>query len=131
MDKVIIDTSAWIASFRPQCDKAFSDLIKDLIIKGRVLLPGIIKAELLRGTKNKKEYDRLSELLKGLTYLPIGEEFWGRLSEFSFDLFRNGVVVPLTDTYIALICIENNALLLHSGKHFDLIAQKSSLKVLF
>jgi len=131
MDKVIIDTSAWIASFRPQCDKAFSELIKDLIIKGRVLLPGIIKAELLRGTKSKKEYDRLSELLKGLTYLPIGEEFWGRLSEFSFDLFRNGVVVPLTDTYIALLCIENNVSLLHHDKHFDLIAQKSSLKILF
>ncbi len=130
MDKVIIDTSAWIKSFRPQCDKAFSDLVKDLIIKERVLLPGIIKAELLRGTKSKKEYDRLSDLLKGLTYFPVPEEFWQRLSRFSFGLFRNGVVVPLTDTYIALLCIENNDLILHCDKHFDLIARKSPLKIL-
>jgi predicted nucleic acid-binding protein len=131
MDKVIIDTSAWIKSFRPQCDETFGDLVKDLIIKGRVLLPGIIKAELLRGTKSRKEYDRLSDLLKGVTYLPTPEEFWGRLSKFSFRLFRSGIIVPLTDTYIALLCIENNALILHCDKHFDLIARKSPLKVLF
>ena len=130
MDKAIIDTSAWIKSFRPQCDKALSDLVKDLIMKGRVLIPGIIKVELLRGTKSKREYDHLSDLLKGLTYLPVPEEFWERLSEFSFTLFRKGVVVPLTDTYIALLCIENNAPILHCDKHFDLIAQKSPLKTL-
>jgi predicted nucleic acid-binding protein len=130
MDKAIIDTSAWITSFRPQYDKALSDLVKDLIIKGRVLLPGIIKAELLRGTKRKREYDQLSDLLKGLTYLPVPEEFWERLSKFSYTLFRKGVVVPLTDTYIALLCIENNAPILHCDTHFDLIARKSPLKIL-
>ena len=130
MDKAIIDTSAWITSFRPHYDQALSDLVKDLIIKGRVLLPGIIKAELLRGAKSKREYDQLSDLLKGLTYLPVPEEFWERLSEFSFTLFRKGVVVPLTDTYIALLCIENNAPILHCDKHFDLIAQKFPLKIL-
>jgi len=130
MDKVIIDTSAWIKSFRPQCDKALSDLVRDLIMKGRLLVPGIIKVELLRGARSKREYDRLGDLLKGLTYLPVPEEFWERLSEFSFGLFRKGVVVPLTDTYIALLCIENNAPILHCDKHFDLIAKKSALKVL-
>lgn len=129
MDKVIIDTSAWITSFRPHCDKALSDLVKGLIMRGRVLLPGIIKVELLRGARSKKEYDLLSDLLKGLTYLPVPEEFWERLSDFSFGLFRTGVTVPLTDTYIALLCIENNARMLHCDKHFDLIAQKSPLKV--
>lgn len=130
MDKVIIDTSAWIESFRPQGDKTFSNLVKDLILKGRVLIPGIIKAELLRGTKNKKEYNRLHNLLKGLEYLPVPEKFWEKLSQFSFGLFRKGVVVPLIDTYIALLCIENRVLILHRDKHFDLIAHKFPLKAL-
>ena len=129
-DKVIIDTSAWIESFRPQGDRAFSVLVKDLIINGCVLLPGIIKAELLRGTKNRKEYNRLSDLLKGLTYLSAPEEFWDKLSRFSFELFRKGIVVPLVDAYIALLCIENDASILHRDKHFDLIAQNFPLKVL-
>ncbi len=130
MGKVIIDTSAWIESFRPRGDKRFGALVKDLILKGQVLIPGIIKTELLRGTKNKKEYNRLNELLKGLEYLPVPEEFWERLSWFSFGLFRKGIVVPLVDTYIGLLCIESDASILHCDKHFGLIAEKSPLKVL-
>ena len=130
MDKVIIDTSAWIESFRPQTDKAFINLVKDLILKGRVLVPGIVKTELLRGTKNQKEYNNLNDLLKGLEYLPVSEDFWEKLSRFSFRLFRKGITVPLTDTYIALLCIENNASILHRDKHFNLIAEKAPLKIL-
>ncbi len=130
MDKVIIDTSAWIESFRPQSDKTFIYLVKDLILKGRVLVPGIIKTELLRGTKNQKEYNKLNDLLKGLEYLPVSEVFWEKLSQFSFKLFRKGVTVPLTDTYIALLSIENDASILHRDKHFDLIAEKVPLKIL-
>ena len=130
MDKVIIDTSAWIESFRPGSEKSFQRLVKDLIIQELVLLPGIIKTELLRGTKSKKEFDQLSQMLKGLTYLSVDEDFWERLSDFSFQLFRKGTVVPLTDTYIALLCIENQASLLHRDKHFDLIAKKTKLMIL-
>ena len=72
----------------------------------------------------------MNELMGGLTYLSVKEDFWDRLSGFSFDLFfRKGVVVPLTDTYIALIAIENNAPILLQDRHFDLIAQKTPLKM--
>lgn len=129
MDKVIIDTSVWIETFRSQGNPKLCNMVQDLILNGKVLLPGIIKTELLRGTKSKKEYGMLDELLKGLTYLPVQDSFWGKLAEFSFKLFRKGVNVPLADTYIALVCIENKAPLLHRDKHFDLIAKKSDLQL--
>ena len=129
MDKVIIDTSAWIDSFRPKADQSFGLLVKDLILRNRVLMPGIIKTELLRGTRTKGEFNRLSDLIKGLAYLPVAEKFWDKLSEFSFQLFRKGISAPLTDAYIALLCIENKALLLHRDKHFELIAKKTPLKI--
>ena len=115
MDKVIIDTSAWIESFRPGSGKPLQRLVKDLIIQNLVLLPGIIKTELLRGAKNKKEYNQLNQVLTGLTYLPVDEGFWERLSDFSFQLFRKGITVPLTDSYIALVCIEKKVKLLNTG----------------
>ena len=130
MDNVIIDTSAWIESFRPKSGASFQRLVKDLIIQDLVLLPGIIRTELLRGTKNKKEYNQLNQMLTGLKYLAVDENFWERLSSFSFQLFRKGITVPLTDTYIALLCIENQASLLHRDKHFDMIAQKTKLLIL-
>jgi predicted nucleic acid-binding protein len=130
MDKVIIDTSVWIESFRPGSEKSFQRLVKDLIIQDLVLLPGIIKTELLRGTKNTKEFNQLNQMLKGLAYLAVDEDFWERLSNFSFQLFRKGITVPLTDTYIALLCIENEANLLHRDKHFDMIAKKTKLSTI-
>lgn len=130
MDKIIIDTSAWIESFRPDSEKSLQQLVKDRILQDMVLLPGIIKTELLRGTKNKKEFNHLYQMLKGLTYLAVAEDFWERLADFSYQLFRKGIVVPLIDTYIALLCIENQASLLHRDKHFDMIARKTKLSIL-
>ena len=127
MDKVVIDTSAWIESFRPGSQKSFQRLVKDLIIQDLVLLPGIIKTELLRGAKNKKEYNQLNQMLTGLTYLAVDEDFWERLSNFSFQLFRKGITVPLTDTYIGFLCIENQASLLPRDKHFDMIYRETKL----
>ena len=49
---------------------------------------------------------------------------------FSFELFKKGMVVPLTDTYIALLAIENNVHIIHKDKHFDSIALKTSLKII-
>jgi len=130
MAKVIIDTSVWIESFKTSADHSLHRLVKDLILSESVLLPGIIKTELLRGAKNNKEFTQLSQLLKGLSYLAVHEDFWQRLSEFSFQLFRKGIAVPLADTFIALLCIENQASILHRDKHFDMIAQKTKLKIL-
>ena len=87
MDKVIIDTSAWIESFRPGSGKSFQRLVKDLIIQDLVLLPGIIKTELLRGTKNKKEFNQLNQMLKGLTYLAVDEDFLGKIVQFFVSAF--------------------------------------------
>jgi Predicted nucleic acid-binding protein, contains PIN domain len=130
MTRVIVDTSAWVESFHPKGDIKLKEAVKRLITEGEILLPGIIKVEILRGTKSQKEYEKLDELLNGLTYLPAGENFWERLARFSFDLFGKGIAVPLVDTYIALLAIENNASLLHRDQHFDLIAQKTDLEIL-
>jgi hypothetical protein len=130
MAKVIVDTSAWIESFRPQGEDKLKQVVKQLISEGKILLPGIIKTELLRGTKSKKEYQTLDELLSGLIYLSVEDEFWGRLARFSFDLLREGITVPLVDAYIALLAIEQKASLLHRDSHFDFIAQKTGLEIL-
>ena len=130
MNSVIVDTSAWIESFRAEGDGELKKVVKRLIIGGGILIPGIVKAEILRGARSKKEYEMLGELLRGLTHLSVADDFWERLSRFSFGLFRKGITVPLADTYIALLAIENNVPLLHCDAHFDLIAQKTRLEVL-
>ena len=130
MDKVIIDTSAWIESFRPKGNKNLGNVVKELVLNGRVLMPGIIRTELLRGAKSIKEYNHLTDVLKGLRYIPVADDFWERLGKFSYSVVRKGIMVPLVDTYIALLCIEQKALILHRDKHFEMIAGKFPLRVL-
>ncbi len=130
MTRITVDTSAWVESFHPKGDIKLKEAVRRLITEGKILLPGIIKVEILRGTKSQKEYEKLDELLKGLTYLPAGENFRERLARFPLDLFGEGIAVPLVDTYIALLAIENNASLLHRDQHFDLIAQETDLGIL-
>lgn len=129
MDKVVIDTSAWIEAFRPKGDPLIAETVKGLIKSGRVLVPGIIKAELLRGTKTRAEFDHLKSLLEALLPLPMPESFWDDLAAFTFDLLRQGLTLPLVDCAIALLCIQNNAALLHRDHHFDLIAGVSGLSI--
>ena len=129
MDKVIIDTSAWIESFRPEGNKVIREAVRSLLRNSIILMPGIIRVELLRGTKNKKEFNTLSSLLDGLEYLAVEDSFWEKVARFSFDLFRAGITVPLVDTYIALLAIENQAKLVHHDHHFDLIARKFPLSI--
>ena len=130
MDKVIIDTSAWIESFRPRGNKAIRETVRTHLRNSVVLMPGIIRAELLRGTRTNSEYKELADLLDGLEYLSVDDSFWEKVARFSFDLFRSGITVPLVDTYIALLAIQNNAGLIHNDRHFDLIAQKHPLRII-
>jgi len=129
MTRVVIDTSVWIEALRPGCAPELADLVKRLIGSGFVLLPSIVKAELLRATKTRTEFDRLKDLLEGLTFVSLSESFWDELADFSFTLFRKGVTVPLVDTIIALSTIQNDASLLHRDRHFDMIAAATDLKL--
>ncbi|MBW2039885.1 MAG: PIN domain-containing protein [Deltaproteobacteria bacterium] len=130
MDRVIIDTSAWIESFRPGGDQELKQMVKELILRNAVLLPGIIKSEVLRGAKSEGEFSMLKDLLSGLIYLPVEEDFGERVARFSFELFRKGLSVPLIDTYIALLAIEEDVPLLCRDKHFSWIADKTGLRLL-
>jgi predicted nucleic acid-binding protein len=129
MTDVIVDTSAWIASFRSTAQPILLKTMKELIGAGRILVPGIIQAELLRGAKSAKEVQSLHGVLSSQKYLRVEESFWHRLGCFTNQLFLQGINVPLPDAYIALLAMENDVELLHYDRHFDLIAGKTKLKV--
>ena len=129
MTDVIVDTSAWIASFRASTQPVLLKTMRELIGAGCILVPGIIQAELLRGAKNAKEVQSLYSVLSSQRYMRVEEPFWRRLGYFTNQLFLQGINVPLPDAYIALLAIENDVELLHYDRHFDLIAGKTKLKV--
>lgn len=129
MTEVLVDSSAWLEFFKPAGKQLFKEVITELISNQIILIPGIIKVEILRGSRSHQEYEMLDNTLNGVKYLGVSEVFWKRLSLFNYDLSRKGVNVSLSDAYIALLAMENDVELLHCDRHFDLIAGKTKLKV--
>ncbi len=129
MTEVLVDSSAWLEFFKPAGKPLFKEVVAGLLKEMTIVIPGIIKVEILRGSRSHQEYEMLDSLLNGVQYLSVTEMFWARLSSFNYDLSRQGVNVPLPDAYIALLAIENDVELLHYDRHFDLIAGKTKLKV--
>ena len=105
-------------------------ILRHFIFQNRVLLPGLIKMELLRGAVSEEAYTTLKSVLEGLIYLPVDDDFWNRVSAFFFDLHNKGINVPIAYAYIGLLAIEQNVLLLHRDHQFDRLAENSELKVL-
>ena len=128
-DLVLIDTSAWLAALRKDFIARVKERINLLLHNGRVVTLGIIKLELLGGTKSESEFRRLKEYLESLDYIEIGDSEWERAYEIAYLLRRKAITVPYTDILIAACAATNGCVLVHMDKHFDLIAKEVEVEV--
>ncbi len=117
----LIDTSAWIPALRKGGSTRARNMVSRLIAENRAATAGIIKLELLAGTKTEKEYRELKEELEALVQLQITTDVWDRASHIAYRLRRKGVTVPTVDALIAALAAENDCKLLHADRHFDLM----------
>ncbi|MDD2586777.1 MAG: PIN domain-containing protein [Syntrophomonadaceae bacterium] len=90
--------------------------------------------EVLQGAQNEKEYEQLRDYLSTqiIYFLPEETATYEKAARLYFDLRRKGITPRSTiDVLIALTAIENNLLLLHNDRDFDLMAkQVKALNVL-
>lgn len=124
---VLADTSVWIHFLRGS-GAQFQNRMVPLIMADKLAITPVIIMEILRGAKSQKEYDKLSEDLAALRRFEVSEKVWERASKLGYMLRQKGVNAPLTDTLIATVTIENNALLLHDDRHYELIASVTPLR---
>lgn len=128
---VLIDTSVWILALRksPPPLILIKDEVARLLVENRVAIVPLIRLELLGGTKSPAEFKRLESRLSALHQLPADEASWEMAIHLAFKLRQSGRIIPYTDIIIASAAIINNCTLLHSDKHFDLVAENTSLNV--
>jgi hypothetical protein len=118
----LIDTSAWILALREGGPARGRDEIDRLIAGNRAATTGIIKLELLAGTRTEKEYKELKQDLESLVQLEVTSKTWESASYLAYGLRRKGITVPSADVLIVAIAAENGCNLIHADHHFDLIA---------
>lgn len=123
----LIDSSVWIEYLRPQRSAKIKDRVKELLKSGDVVVCGIVLIEILRGAKNKRDFDKLYESFLALPQIPTDEEVIKRASKWGFEMDRKGKVVSTTDLIIASAAYKK-ARLLHMDSDFKMIAEHFDLE---
>ena len=125
---VLVDTSAWLLALRKEFIVQIRNRIDYLIKENLILTTGIIRMELLSGTKNEVEYMRLKKRLSAFRSIKTDESTWEKTCEVGFHLRRKGVTVPYTDILIATCALVEECVVLHVDNHFDLMSEHLDLK---
>lgn len=125
---LLIDTSVWISVFRDRSGQARQQL-ETLIANREVLLARFTQLELLQGSLNEQEWDLLSTYLEAQDYVELTNQSWQAAARIYFDLRRQGLTVrsPI-DCCIAQAALENNLILIHNDRDFEVIAQVRPLQ---
>ena len=118
---ILIDTSAWIASFKKTGNHELKEFMRQAIVSGLAVTSPVIILELLQGCRSVGERDALRTKLESLDILPITQGVLEQAYELGFSLRRKGLTIPSVDLIIAALAIENKTLLLHHDNHFEMI----------
>ena len=125
----LVDTSAWILALRKDFLPGIKDRIAYLLKENAIITYGMIKLELLGGTKEEKEFQRLKIRLDALEMVETNTSLWERAYDLAFSLRRKGITVPYTDILIAASALMMDATVVHADSHFDLMGPHCGLKV--
>jgi predicted nucleic acid-binding protein len=82
---------------------------------------GIVRAEVLAGSRSVTDRNKLITILNGLVQVPIPEPLWDTVGRNLEDLRTNGVTVPFADVVLATLAIENKAELWTRDAHFQMV----------
>ncbi len=116
--KIIADTCVWIEFFRNP-DSELTLHLKEQIKERKVVMVGMVLAEILQGIRSKKEARRVKESLKRLPYLEVTRDAWEKAGELSSDLRRRGITIPLSDMIVASLAIAEGCEVLTVDPHFQ------------
>jgi predicted nucleic acid-binding protein len=127
LDKVLVDTSAWIEFFH-RIEPCHS-IVLQLMSQERICTMGIIVAELMQGAKSEKELAVLRDFVYVFPFLSDLRESWQAAGEFSFRLRRNGKAIGLADCYIAVVARTEGVSILSLDHHFEMMKDDIGIKL--
>lgn len=119
---VLLDTSIWIDYFRNQSPE-ISKAVDALITGDRARVCGIVIAELIQGSKTKKEVGALTEVAGTIRALSEPTAVWESAGRLAYDLRRRGKTIHLVDCYLAELVIENGCRIFTLDQHFKTIGK--------
>lgn len=129
-DRVLIDTSVWIAYLQGSAPEELQLLVDDLLTGKEILVPKIILAELIQGARSEKDIEVIREFMEAFIVVGEGEGTWIDAGKLSYDLKKRGKTINLADCYIAIIAKESRSSILTLDKHFKEVQKEVGLELL-
>jgi len=128
-DLFLVDTSAWLLALRKDSVPGVRTRIDHLLKEDMIITTGMIRLEILAGTRTVKEFQRLKMRLDALDSVDTDNSLWQEACELGFKMRRKGITVPYTDILIAACALKTESTIVHADAHFDLMAKHARLKV--
>jgi predicted nucleic acid-binding protein len=128
-NRFLVDTSAWILALRKDFLPDVRDRVEYLLKEDAIITTGMVKLELLGGTKERKEFQRLKTRLDALEVVETNTALWEKAYDLAFGLRRKGITVPYTDILIAASALTVAGTVVHADAHFDSMAPHCNLEV--
>lgn len=128
-ERFMVDTTVWIKYLRGLVP-SLRNQISSLALEDRIYTSEIIIMEILRGAKSDREYNMLYDDFLALPQLIIDRNVWEIAWKTAYKLRKGGVNVPMADVIISATAMYYKCTLMHSDRHFNMIAKHASLKVL-
>jgi predicted nucleic acid-binding protein len=119
---IIADTCVWIEFFRKP-DAALTLHLKRLIREEKVVMTGMVLAEILQGIKSQKESGLVRDHLLKLPYLETTRNVWENAGDISASLRRQGITIPLSDLIIAAVAMAHGCQVFTVDPHFDQVQE--------
>lgn len=117
MTPILVD-SAWIIDRMREGIDFRQCLLPDLR-NGRLYNSGVIRAEVLRGIKQKKIHAEARDFFDIVPEVPCDARLWRTVSELGWSLGRKGQWPPVTDLAIAACAMRIKADLITPDLHFQ------------
>lgn len=115
---IIVDTCVWIEFFR-EPESALTLRLKDLLRARKVIMVGMVMAEILQGVKAPKEAALVKQNLEKLPYLEVTRDTWESAGQISAVLRSAGITIPLSDLIIAAMALPGNHEIFTIDPHFN------------
>jgi len=128
-ERVLIDTSVWIAFFR-NTSPELSEKVDKLISNAEVCVPQIVIAELIQGSKSDREITTIESFVDAFTIVGQTEDTWVEAGKLAYNLKKKGKTINLADCYIAIIAQEQGCKVYTLDEHFKVIQKSIGIKLL-
>ena len=132
MNPVLVDTSVWIDFFKGITNSK-TELVKEYLeMEYPVCICPLILQEVLQGIRKDDDYLKVKSSIMNLEILLIDQmESAIGTADLYRSLSKKGITIKRTnDCIIAFYAMYFGIHLVHKDKDFDLIAEKTALKIM-